>query len=120
VRNQSSFVLKAVSDILVVFVTDPPPDDVKAHGRKEEGGRAVEEEGAGANHAEDQVKPEHQVDFLVDDVLREDAEAVVPLLAAAGAHGGHVARDLLRKGRAERINGASTLCFVHRIIINDL
>ena len=49
-----------------------------------------------------QVEPEEEVDLLVDDVLGEDAEPVVPLRAARGAHRRHVAADRLGEGGAER------------------
>ena len=52
--------------------------------------------------ASSQVEPEEEVDLLVDDVLREDAEAVVPLRPARRAHRRHVAADRLREGRAQR------------------
>ena len=57
-------------------------DQVEPHGGEEEGADAIEEEDDGRAAAEDGVEPEGEVHLLVDDVLREDAEAVVPLLAA--------------------------------------
>ena len=47
-------------------------------------------------------EPEEEVDLLVDDVLGEDAEAVVPLHPARRPHRRHVAADRLREGRAQR------------------
>ena len=47
--------------------------------------------------------PQHEVDLLVDDVLGEDAEPVVHLLAPARPHVGDVARGHRGEDRAHRV-----------------
>ena len=70
---------------------------------EEEGADSVEDEEDGDREEEHEPEPEEEVDLLVDDVLREDAEAVVGLLVACCSDVGDVAGHLCGEDGAERV-----------------
>ena len=71
---------------------------------RDENGEGPEEEVEDGDDAEDDVpEPEDEVDLGVDDVLCEDAHAIVVLQACPRPNVGHVAGDLRWEGRAHRV-----------------
>ena len=70
---------------------------------EEEGANSVEDVEDGDREEEHEPEPEEEVDLLVDDVLREDAEAVVGLLVACCSDVGDVAGNLGGEDGAERV-----------------
>ena len=63
----------------------------------------VEDIEDGDTEEEHVPKPEEEVDLLIDDVLGEDAEAVVSLLVASSSNIGDVTGHLCREDRAQRV-----------------
>ena len=63
----------------------------------------VENKEDGDTEEEHEPEPEEEIDLLIDDVLGEDAEAVVSLLVASSSDIGDVTGHLCREDGAERV-----------------
>ena len=98
-------VLKALPDVIVVLAPHGLVEEAKADAVEHEGAQAVEEEDDGDGREDGIPPPEDEEDLLVDDVLCEDAEPVVDLLAAAGPHVGQVAGGDGGEHPAHRVPG---------------
>ena len=93
---------------------------------EEEGSEAVEQQGQHAvddgdrddKDHEDQPEPDGEVHLLVDDVLAEDTEAVVKLVAAGRANVGHGAAHLQGEGGAEGVD-VNLLLVPGQLIVPD-
>ena len=84
-------VLETFPDVIVVLAPHGLVEEAEADAVEHEGAQAVEEEDDGDGGEDGVPPPQDEEDLLVDDVLGEDAEAVVNLLPAAGADVGEVA-----------------------------
>ncbi|TRY71996.1 hypothetical protein TCAL_17126 [Tigriopus californicus] len=107
--------LQGHADLLIVFVADPIVQKVEADGLEEKGAHPVEEEEGGGENAKDQVEPQHEVHLLIDNVLGEDAKAVVPLLVTRRTNGRHITTHDLGESGAKRTHGQLALGLRERI-----
>ena len=77
----------------------------------EEHAQSVEQEHAGDGGEDDEPEPEEDVDFLVDDVEREDTQTIVALHSSRGSELVEAALCHLREDNSERVN--SLLLQIH-------
>ena len=79
-------------------------DDAVPHAVEEESCQPVENVEEADDDEKGQPGPDGQIHFLVEDVLRKDAKAVVMLLAAGRANVRHGATDLGREDLAHWVH----------------